>query len=93
MKKNIQSLTFKVFAYLFINIIFDKHLNLETMKPNLKIEEQDLKILFIHTKAAYGVMSFNDWKKDCKKSYLVILKTSLCLLKENILIHSLLILK
>jgi hypothetical protein len=40
------------------------------MKPNLKIEEEDLKILFIHTKAAYGGMSFNDWKKDCKKSYL-----------------------
>jgi hypothetical protein len=40
------------------------------MKPNLKIDEQDLKILYLHTRLAYGDMSFHNWKADCKKSYL-----------------------
>jgi len=40
------------------------------MKADLKIEQNDLKVLFSHTKGAYGNMSFNDWAEECKKSYL-----------------------
>ena len=41
-----------------------------TMKPDLRIEQDDLKALFAHTKSAYGNITFESWKKDCKKSYM-----------------------
>lgn len=34
-----------------------------------KIDQEDLKTLFIHTRFAYGNMKFNDWVKECKVSY------------------------
>ena len=37
---------------------------------NLKIEQEDLKVLFARTKCAYGNMTFENWKEECKKSYL-----------------------
>lgn len=40
------------------------------MKPDLRIEEEDLKALFAHTKKAYGDMSFKQWCKECEKSYM-----------------------
>lgn len=40
------------------------------MKPNLSIEINDLKALFTHTRCAYGNMTFENWCKECKKSYL-----------------------
>jgi hypothetical protein len=40
------------------------------MKPNLNIDEKDLQILFSYTKGAYQNMTFDNWKVDCKKSYL-----------------------
>tara|TARA_R110000764_G_scaffold151193_1_gene238656 strand:+ start:152 stop:355 length:204 start_codon:yes stop_codon:yes gene_type:complete len=40
------------------------------MKPNLKIDQEDLKVLFSHTRRAYGNMSFENWKEECKKSYI-----------------------
>tara|TARA_R110000822_G_scaffold303876_1_gene428829 strand:- start:79 stop:285 length:207 start_codon:yes stop_codon:yes gene_type:complete len=40
------------------------------MKANLQIKQEDLKVLFSHTKSAYGNMSFKNWKKECLKSYM-----------------------
>lgn len=40
------------------------------MKADLKIDQKDLKVLFSHTKGAYGNMTFNNWAKECKKSYM-----------------------
>ena len=40
------------------------------MKANLQITQEDLKVLFSHTKSAYGNMSFKNWKKECLKSYM-----------------------
>ena len=40
------------------------------MKADLRIETEDLKVLFAHTKGAYGNMTFENWSKECKKSYL-----------------------
>jgi len=40
------------------------------MKANLDITQEDLKILFSHTKNAYGSMSFEKWKDESEKSYL-----------------------
>ncbi len=44
--------------------------NKKTMKPNLKIELEDLKALYAHTKNAYPGMTFKDWCKESEKSYL-----------------------
>jgi len=40
------------------------------MKADLRIEKKDLKVLFAHTKGAYGKMTFLNWCKDCEKSYI-----------------------
>ena len=32
------------------------------MKANLKITQEDLKVLFSHTKSAYGNIGFENWK-------------------------------
>ena len=40
------------------------------MKANLKIELNDLKALFTHTRGAYPNMSFVNWSKECVKSYM-----------------------
>jgi hypothetical protein len=40
------------------------------MKADLKIDQNDLKVLFSHTKGAYGNMSFENWVKQCHKSYM-----------------------
>lgn len=40
------------------------------MKANLKIDIEDLKVLFAHTKGAYGNVTFEQWCKECKKSYM-----------------------
>ena len=40
------------------------------MKANLNITQEDLKALFSHTKSAYGNMTFDNWCKECKKSYM-----------------------
>lgn len=40
------------------------------MKADLRIDLEDLKVLFAHTKAAYGNMSFSNWCKECEKSYI-----------------------
>ena len=40
------------------------------MKADLRIEKDDLKVLFAHTRKAYGNMTFEKWCEDCKKSYL-----------------------
>ena len=34
------------------------------------IDQTDLKTLFAHTRVAYGNMTFDNWKKECKKSYM-----------------------
>lgn len=40
------------------------------MKPNLSIDINDLKTLFLHTKGAYPNTSFFTWCNECKKSYI-----------------------
>ena len=40
------------------------------MKPDLRIEKEDLKVLFTHTIGAYGNMTFENWCKECEKSYM-----------------------
>jgi len=40
------------------------------MKANLKINQEDLKVLYLQTKSAYKNISFTDWCKECKKSYI-----------------------
>ena len=40
------------------------------MKPDLNIEQEDLKVLFAHTRYAYGNITFISWEKECKKSYM-----------------------
>lgn len=40
------------------------------MKADLRIDQEDLKVLFSHTKNAYGNMSFENWSKECEKSYM-----------------------
>ncbi len=40
------------------------------MKTDLRINQDDLKTLFAHTKGAYNNMTFSDWCKECKKSYM-----------------------
>tara|TARA_R100000544_G_C2213949_1_gene53500 strand:- start:4 stop:213 length:210 start_codon:yes stop_codon:yes gene_type:complete len=40
------------------------------MKPDLRIDQEDLKTLFCHTRDAYGNISFADWCKECRKSYM-----------------------
>ena len=40
------------------------------MKANLEITQEDLKVLFAHTKSAYKNMSFENWKKESLKSYM-----------------------
>ena len=40
------------------------------MIADLRIEQEDLKVLFLHTRRAYGNMSFNDWCKECESSYM-----------------------
>ena len=40
------------------------------MKADLRIDLEDLKVLFAHTKSAYGNMSFSNWCKECEKSYM-----------------------
>ena len=41
------------------------------MKANLKIELDDLKALFTHTRGAYQNMTFADWSEECVKSYMI----------------------
>jgi hypothetical protein len=38
-------------------------------KVNFKIEQEDLKVLFLHTKHAYGNMTFDEWVEDVKDAY------------------------
>tara|TARA_R110000787_G_scaffold203084_2_gene313614 strand:- start:1465 stop:1674 length:210 start_codon:yes stop_codon:yes gene_type:complete len=40
------------------------------MKANLQITQEDLKVLFSHTQNAYKSFSFEQWKKECLKSYM-----------------------
>ena len=40
-------------------------------KPDLKIDQEDLKILFLHTRMAYKNISFKDWCIECNNSYLI----------------------
>jgi hypothetical protein len=40
------------------------------MKADLSITQEDLKVLFSHTKGAYKNMSFENWKEECLKSYM-----------------------
>ena len=41
------------------------------MKADLRIEQDDLKVLFAHTRCAYGNINFENWCKECKKSYII----------------------
>ena len=41
---------------------------------DFKIEENDLKALFVITKFCYGQISFNTFKEEIKKDYLVFVK-------------------
>ena len=36
---------------------------------DFKIDELDLSLLYHHTKFAYAGMNFENWCKECKKSY------------------------
>lgn len=40
------------------------------MRANLKINNEDLKALYLQTKGAYKNISFTDWCKECQKSYI-----------------------
>lgn len=40
------------------------------MEPNLSIDTEDLKLLFIHTKGAYPNTTFFTWCNECKESYI-----------------------
>lgn len=40
------------------------------MKANLKIDQNDLKVLFSHVRGVYGKMSFETWCEECEKSYM-----------------------
>ena len=40
------------------------------MKADLIIDQEDLKVLFEHTKNAYKGMTFEKWCNECKKSYM-----------------------
>lgn len=39
------------------------------MKSRFEIDQQDLRILYLHTKGCYGDKSFNSWLEHCKASY------------------------
>ena len=36
---------------------------------NFQIDKEDLQILYLHTKQAYGNIGFNVWVVECKKGY------------------------
>ena len=40
------------------------------MKADLRISQDDLKALFLHTRAAYGNMTFTNWCQECEESYM-----------------------
>jgi|TARA_R110000823_G_C15504314_1_gene453539 hypothetical protein len=40
------------------------------MNADFRISQNDLKSLFVHTKAAYGNITFYDWITKCEESYL-----------------------
>jgi len=43
---------------------------MSNLKPNLTVDEKDLKALYVHTKNAYQNTSFEQWCKECMESYL-----------------------
>ena len=45
---------------------------------DFKIDQEDLKALFVLTRFAYGNMTFNSWVEECKNSYASFVKN-----KEN----------
>lgn len=45
-------------------------INKKIMKADLRIDQDDLKALFAHTRSAYGDMNFANWCKGCEKSYI-----------------------
>lgn len=44
------------------------------MKKLLQADEENLKILFAHTRHVFKNKEFNFWKKECEKSYFDYLK-------------------
>jgi hypothetical protein len=40
------------------------------MKADLRIDQEDLNVLFQHTKGAYKNMTFENWCKECENSYI-----------------------
>jgi len=40
------------------------------MQVDMRITQDDLKALFIHTRAAYGNITFQDWCKESEESYI-----------------------
>lgn len=43
-------------------------------KPDFTIDQQDLKILFVHTKEAYRGYTFERWCNEIKKAYISFIK-------------------
>jgi hypothetical protein len=40
------------------------------MKADMRISQDDLKALFVHTRAAYGNMTFSNWCQESEESYM-----------------------
>lgn len=40
------------------------------MKADLRISQDDLKALYLATRAAYGNMTFSNWCQECEESYM-----------------------
>mgnify|MGYP003625244411 FL=1 len=40
------------------------------MKPDLRIDQDDLKALYVWIGGAYSNMSYTNWCEDCAKSYM-----------------------
>ena len=53
------------------------------MKPDLKIDQDDLVVLFHYTKFAFKGITFEKWCKDCKKSYLEYFNNKELFMKEQ----------
>tara|TARA_R110002050_G_scaffold213532_1_gene349834 strand:+ start:1273 stop:1485 length:213 start_codon:yes stop_codon:yes gene_type:complete len=40
------------------------------MRADLRINNEDLKALYLQAKGAYGNMTFKAWSSECEKSYM-----------------------
>ena len=44
------------------------------MQVDMRIDQDDLKAIYVHTRAAYGNITFQDWCQESEKSYMAYFK-------------------